>query len=236
MNAPSTPSLPSLCKDSSAKRGRGGASVSDTLTLSLSRRAGEGRDRVTLGARPGLSGRLPGSFHMNFGNAALGSTANRIGGPAMDIPSHMEKAARMDAVHRRLDREADFELWYWMALDAANQAMNAALHAAGVTAEEPELASQVNDIYMRRTGTGEWERVVRRGADIIHPQMSEFDRPVPEELRDAIGALHTLEGFRDPCIRLGREATPEIADTCAEAYEKVLAVTRDVVARARSAP
>ena len=107
----------------------------------------------------------------------------------MDITSHMQKVARMDAVHRRLDREADFELWYWMALDAGNQAMNAALHAAGVTTEEPELASQVNDIYMRQTEAGEWERVVKRGADIIHPQMSEFDNPIPEKLQEAIDAL-----------------------------------------------
>ena len=153
----------------------------------------------------------------------------------MDIAAHMEKAARMDAVHRRLDREADFELWYWMALDAGNQAMNAALHAAGVTAEEPELASQVNDIYMRRTETGEWERVVKRGADIIHPQMSEFDAPLPGRLRDAMDALHTLENYRDPCIRLGAEATPEIMDACGEAYAKVMAIAREAVASAAPA-
>ena len=150
----------------------------------------------------------------------------------MDIAAHMEKAARMDAVHRRLDREADFELWYWMALDAGNQAMNAALHAAGVTAEEPEFASQINDVYMRRTETGEWERVVKRGADIIHPQMSEFDAPLPGRLRDAMDALHTLESYRDPCIRLGAEATPEIMDACGEAYAKVMAIAREAVASA----
>ena len=153
----------------------------------------------------------------------------------MDIAAHMEKAARMNAVHRRLDRETDFELWYWMALDAGNQAMNAALHAAGVTAEEPEFASQVNDIYMRRTETGEWERVVKRGADIIHPQMSEFDAPLPGRLRDAVDALHTLESYRDPCIRLGAEATSEIMDACGEAYAKVMAIARETVASAASA-
>lgn len=153
----------------------------------------------------------------------------------MDIASHMEKVARMDGVHRRLDREADFELWYWMALDAGNQAMNAALHAAGVTAQEPQLASQVNDIFMHQTGSGEWERVVTRGADIIHPQMSEFDKPVPAGLDEAIEALHTLESFRDPCIRLGREVTPEVIEACDAAYEKVLAIARELVAAAGAA-
>ena len=62
----------------------------------------------------------------------------------MDIASHMEKVERMDAVHRFLDCQEDFELWYWMALDAGNQAMNAALHASGITAEDPELASQIS--------------------------------------------------------------------------------------------
>ena len=148
----------------------------------------------------------------------------------MDIASHMEKVARMDAVHHRLDREVDFELWYWMALDAGNQAMNAALHASGITAEEPELASQVNDIYMRQTDSGGWERVVKRGADIIHPQMSEFDKPVPAALQEAIEALHTLESYRDPCIRLGKEVTPEIIEACDAAYEKVLSISRKAVA------
>lgn len=148
----------------------------------------------------------------------------------MDIASHMEKVARLDAVHRRLDREADFELWYWMALDAGNQAMNAALHAAGITAEEPELASQVTDIFMRQNASGDWERVVTRGADIIHPQMSEFEKPVPAELQEAIAALHSLESYRDPCIRLGKEVTPEIAEACDAAYEKVLSIARGIVA------
>ncbi len=153
----------------------------------------------------------------------------------MDINSHMEKVARMDAVHRRLDREVDFELWYWMALDAGNQAMNAALHAAGITAEEPDLASQVNDIYMRQDESGAWGRVVRRGADIIHPQMSEFDKPVPADLQEAIAALYMLESYRDPCIRLGKEATPEIIESCDAAYEKVLDITRDTVTTAGGA-
>lgn len=153
----------------------------------------------------------------------------------MDIASHMEKVERMDAVHRRLDREADFELWYWMALDAGNQAMNAALHASGITTEEPELASQVNDIYMRQAESGAWERVVKRGADIIHPQMSEFDKPVPADLQTAIEALHTLESYRDPCIRLGKEVTPEIIEDCDAAYEQVLTIARETVASPRSA-
>tara|TARA_A100001037_G_scaffold298213_1_gene321538 strand:- start:640 stop:1104 length:465 start_codon:yes stop_codon:yes gene_type:complete len=148
----------------------------------------------------------------------------------MDIASHMEKVERMDAIHRRLHRQEDFELWYWMALDAGNQAMNAALHASGITAEEPELASQVNDIYMRQTEAGGWERVVKRGADIIHPQMSEFDKPVPADLQEAIDALHTLESFRDQCIRLGQEVTPDVIETCDAAYESVLTITRNVVA------
>jgi len=151
----------------------------------------------------------------------------------MDITSHMEKVERMDAVHRHLDRHVDFELWYWMALDAGNQAMNAALHASGITSEEPEFASQVNDIYMCRTPLGEWKRVVKRGADIIHPQMSEFDKPIPAELQEAIEALHMLESFRDPCIRLGMEVTPEIIKTCDIAYKTVLEITRHVVTSAR---
>ena len=60
--------------------------------------------------------------------------------------------------------------------------------------------------------------------------MSEFDKPIPVELQAAIEALHTLESFRDPCIRLGMEVTPEVIKTCGIAYESVLEITRYVVA------
>lgn len=151
----------------------------------------------------------------------------------MNISDHMEKVARMDALHHRFDRRADFELWYWMALDAGNQAINAALHACGITDEEPELASQVNDVYLRQSESGRWEPVAKRGADIIHPQMSEFDKPIPPRLQEAIDALATLEQYRDPCIRLGREVDDEIIDTCSFAYQQVLEVVYELVEAAR---
>ena len=151
----------------------------------------------------------------------------------MEIASHMQKVARLHAIHQRLDAKTDFELWYWMALDAGNQAINAALHAEGVTAQTPELASQVNDVYMRPNDGGQFEAVVKRGGDIIHPQMSEFDKPLSSELRDAIAALATLEHYRDPCIRLGRDVTDQIIDECAEAYAQVLRITREIVTQSK---
>ena len=151
----------------------------------------------------------------------------------MNIADHMQKVARMDALHRRFDRRGDFELWYWMALDAGNQAINAGLHACGVTDEEPELASQVNDVYMRQNESGDWEPVAKRGADIIHPQMSEFSKPIPPRLQEAIDALAILEQFRDPCIRLGRTVDDEIIDTCDSAYQRVLQIVNELVEAAR---
>ncbi len=151
----------------------------------------------------------------------------------MNIADHMEKVARMDALHHRFDNRTDFELWYWMALDAGNQAINAGLHACGITAEEPELASQVNDVYLRQDASGNWCSVAKRGADIIHPQMSEFAKPIPSRLQDAIDALATLEQFRDPCIRLGRPVDDEIIDTCSTAYQQVLEIVGELVEAAR---
>jgi hypothetical protein len=146
----------------------------------------------------------------------------------MEASAHWEKVDRMDAIRSKLDRVDDFELWYWMALDAGNQAVNAALHASGVTAEEPFLASQVNDIYAHRLDDGTWTWAVRRGGDIIHPQMAKFDRPVPDRLRSAIEALHTLESFRDSCIRLGEPVTPEVTETCERSYRTCIEVCREV--------
>ena len=180
------------------------------------------------------------SYHSNVESAnapALAEHRLRIGRlPSMDIASHMEKVSRMDAVHRRLDRRADFELWYWMALDAGNQAVNAALHACDITAEEPELASQVNDIYLRQAETGSWSRVVKRGADIIHPQMCEFEKPIPPRLGEAMDALARLEHYRDPCIRLGLEVSDEIIETCESAYDQVLTIARELVVGAGHEP
>jgi hypothetical protein len=85
---------------------------------------------------------------------------------------------------------------------------------------------------MRRAASGAWQRVVKRGADIIHPQMSIFDKPVGAELQQAIDALHELEVYRDPCIRLGKDVTCEIIDACDAAYEQVLAITARIVSAA----
>ena len=45
---------------------------------------------------------------------------------AMRIEAHIEKFKRFDALRSRFDPQADFELWYWMTLNAGTAIINAA--------------------------------------------------------------------------------------------------------------
>src|SRR5262245_5151333 len=65
----------------------------------------------------------------------------------MRTEAHIEKFERFDRVRARLNPHADFELWYWMALNAGTAIINAALHAAGITRAHDSFATQIPNIY-----------------------------------------------------------------------------------------
>lgn len=148
----------------------------------------------------------------------------------MLIAAHLEKVDRLDAARRRLDPFDDYELWYFTALTACVNAMNAALHALGVTIAEDCFAYNV-PVYFRPGDTaGDYEPVIRPFGDIEHIDGPETEALVPPALAEAKAALIRLESVRDSSVRGELEITPELVDDVALASETCLRVARDAVA------
>lgn len=151
----------------------------------------------------------------------------------MLVAAHLEKVDRLDAARRRLDPFDDYELWYFAALTACVNAMNAALHALGATVAEDCFAHNV-PVYIRPGNTaGRFEPVVRPFGDIEHIDGPETEALVPPELVDAKRALIWLEEVRDPGVRGDLEITRELVDKVEAATGTCLRVARDAVARAQ---
>ena len=147
----------------------------------------------------------------------------------MLIEAHIEKFKRFDGLRSRFDPEADFELWYWMTLNAGTAIINAALHASGVTREDHSFATQIANVYSVAgpDGTRHLEYVF--GVDVIHVGMPELDKPVPPAVAAAFHEMQIIEQFRDPCIREDRPITAEIIQSCSSAYSKCVAAAKSVV-------
>lgn len=60
----------------------------------------------------------------------------------MNVAAHVEKIRKFEALRSRLDPLEDFELWFWAAMNAGTQAVNAALHHAGVTRADDVFPTQ----------------------------------------------------------------------------------------------
>jgi hypothetical protein len=147
----------------------------------------------------------------------------------VNIAGHLEKFQRFDAVRRRLDPSEDFELWFWMTLNAGTNALNAALHCIGATDGGEYFCTQAVDVYLEGDGHGAWKPVIRFGCDVVHVGMPEIEGPLPPALEGACRALGTLEEVRDPCVRGDQDITPELIAACDRAYRDCVALIGTVL-------
>jgi hypothetical protein len=147
----------------------------------------------------------------------------------MRTEAHIEKFKRFHRVRARLNPHADFELWYWMTLNAGTAIINAALHAAGITRAHDSFATQIPNIYSVAgpDGTRHMEYVF--GVDIIHVGMPKIERPLPSTIADAFSAMEIIEEIRDPCVREDRPITDEVIRACCEAYARCVAAATSCV-------
>jgi hypothetical protein len=147
----------------------------------------------------------------------------------MRIDAHIEKYRRFDRLRSRLDPHNDFELWYWMSLNAGTAIINAALHAAGVTREHDSFTTQIPDVYSVAgpDGTRHLEYVF--GVDIIHVGMPKIEAPLPAAIATAFSEMEVIEGFRDPCIREDRPITGDVIRACSDAYVKCIDAAKQFV-------
>jgi hypothetical protein len=147
----------------------------------------------------------------------------------MRIEAHIEKFKRFDRLRPRLDPHDDFELWYWVSLNAGTAIINAALHAAGVTRAHDSFTTQILDVYSvaRPDGTRRLEYLF--GVDIIHVGMPKIEAPLPAGLATAFAEMEVIESFRDPCIREDRPITDDVIRACSNAYVKCIDVAKQFV-------
>ena len=156
----------------------------------------------------------------------------------MDIASHLEKLERFERARHKLDPETEFEMWYWMALSGGTNAINAALHAAKLTADGDYFATQSVDVYLQGGSHDEpqsWKPKFMWDVDVIHIHMPEVSKPLPPKLEQAYAAMQVLEDVRDPCVRGGRKITKKIVRDVDAAYTAAVALCREIVAQAGAA-
>lgn len=153
----------------------------------------------------------------------------------MNVAAHLEKIERFEDLRRRLDKENDFALWFWVLMNSGTNALNAALHSAGIT--------EAGDYYPVQPGVylepgyppGTFTPVMRPLGDVIHTDRPRIEVELPPDLRRMVKAMEIIESYRDPCIRFGREATVEVIASCEAAYLECVALARKVIAAAEEA-
>lgn len=180
----------------------------------------------------------------------------------MKIADHLEKFERLDAARATFDQTEDAELWFWTTVTAAMQAMNAGLHAVGCTEERNDFPSQVPGVYERLSEDEKsFERYALPPGDLhlgltpLFPDGPEFiqqpplnppgnvslgipqlQRALPEELRRACRAVEVIEEVRDPSIRGMKPITPELIQSCDQAYGDLVEIVRSLLVEREEDP
>lgn len=151
----------------------------------------------------------------------------------MHIAVHMEKVGRLEDLLGRLDPQEDFELYMWACMTAGTQALNAALHALGVTEPGPLYPHQIPGIYVEPEPVdGRWRLVMAQPGDVIHLGLPPVDKPVPAVLEEASRSLTLIEDLREVYVRGGAEITPQVVAVCRDAYGTLMGILKPIIAAA----
>jgi hypothetical protein len=147
----------------------------------------------------------------------------------MRIEIHLEKAGRVDALRHRLDPLADFELWFWASMVAAVNAVNAALHAQGVT-EGGDGREELGPVYYERCRAGALPQpMFHTYGDLLGICGSAIERLVPPALAGAVAAWKVFPEVRDPCVRGDAEITQAIVERVEATYRQCMDAARTVL-------
>ncbi|RDK09993.1 hypothetical protein [Cupriavidus lacunae] len=143
----------------------------------------------------------------------------------MQVPSHLDKFRRLSSLRQRFDPLEDFELWFWTTLTAGTNALNASLHLAGLTSDDP-VFSTIPGVHMVRQADGSYARALRGPGDVSHVGWPPIEGEIPAPIRSLEHALEAIERYRDPCIREGVAATSEIVRACDHAFAEVTSIVQ----------
>jgi len=148
----------------------------------------------------------------------------------MEIAAHLEKIERISALRGRLDRDQDFELWMWMSMTVATNAVNAALHHLGLSDGGDFYAHQIPGLYVEPPPKdGHWQKVIRGPGDLIHVGFPPLKGVVPDFMERAFAALVILEDMREPYARGNEPITPDLADACDAAFDECVDLTSQIM-------
>lgn len=139
----------------------------------------------------------------------------------MNIEGHVDKIRRLEHLRKRLDPDADFELWFWSTMTAGTNAVNAALHHAGITPGERAFPSQPG-VYSvpDDSNPGKFKSVLKSSGDVLHVGRPPIPGPVPDDIAEMMKAMERVEHFRDPCTRGDMTIDAGVISACDEAYGK----------------
>ena len=139
----------------------------------------------------------------------------------MNVASHLEKIGKLEALRAKLDPMEDFELWFWTAMNAGTQAVNAALHHAGVTRPDDVFPTQPG-VYLIPQADKSLKPGFHPLGDILHVGRPKVEGAIPDDVAKMMAEMEVIEHHRDPCIRGERTPTRAIADECDQALRRVL--------------
>lgn len=142
----------------------------------------------------------------------------------MLIAAHIEKIRRLNDLRDRLDPLADFELWFWCVMLGGTNAVNAALHHAGITPEERAFPSQPGVFYTFIDG--KYRPVLKNHGDVLHVGRPALDGPMPGDIAAMMEQMEKIETYRDPCVRGTTQPTPAIVRQCGAWYSECLGLFR----------
>lgn len=140
----------------------------------------------------------------------------------MLIASHLEKIGRFNELRERLDPIEDFELWFWSTMVSGTNAVNAALHHAGITPAENAFPSQPGVYYVPAPDGSGYVPVLKSTGDVLHVGRPPIPGPIPPDIAEMMEAMERIEHFRDPCTRGDMRIDGSIVDTCDTAYRRCL--------------
>jgi len=138
----------------------------------------------------------------------------------MNIEGHLEKIRRLEDLRGRLDRNGDFELWFWSTMTAGTNAVNAALHHAKITPGERAFPSQPGVYSVPDENAGGFKSVLKASGDVLHVGRPPIPGPIPEDIAEMMKAMEQIEHFRDPCTRGEMTIDENVISACDRAYGK----------------
>ena len=117
-------------------------------------------------------------------------------------------------------------------MNAGTNAVNAALHATGITEEGPWYPQQPGVYMVADHEPGTFVPAFKPLGDVLHVGRPKIEKPIPEKVQRIADLMDVIEEWRDPCVRDGEPVTQEIVDTVDAAYREAVALAREVAAEA----